>query len=143
MIPRRLFWLFDLIVIAVGVSDCYRLIPHSQPLFAPSSHLRTLWVEYIFALYASARVETPWRDFAWVLLLMPRTIWFLGLFGKHTSLPICTGHTEVLHCPVSFAVCPRCLIYFLCGYLSHTDSRISLRNNGSSGEKQRERYQLF
>jgi exopolysaccharide biosynthesis polyprenyl glycosylphosphotransferase len=87
MIPRRFFWLFDLAILIATFWVAYGLTPSVAPFFAPDAPLRTPWIEELFAPYASAAAFPPLRDFAWVLLvMMPSTILFLGLFGNHTSL---------------------------------------------------------
>ncbi len=35
MIPRRFFWLFDLLTLSFAFLAAYSLVPRLQPLFAP------------------------------------------------------------------------------------------------------------
>lgn len=86
MIPRRFFWLFDLVIIIATFRVAYGLTPSIAHLFAPGAPLWAPWIQELFAPYALAMVP-PLRDFTWVLLvMMPCTILFLGLFGNHMPL---------------------------------------------------------
>jgi hypothetical protein len=49
MIPRRLSWLFDLIVITDAFLAAYQLVPYNLPLFALGVSLRTPWLEEVFS----------------------------------------------------------------------------------------------
>jgi len=58
MIPRRFFWLFDLVVI---------LAAHSiTPLFGPQGVMHSSWIEAVFSPYPSPfplqRFCLGWRD---------------------------------------------------------------------------------
>ena len=86
MIPRRFFWLFDLVILIATFWVAYRLTPSVAHLFALGAPLWAPWIQELFAPSALAMIP-PLRDFTWVLLvMMPSTILFLGLFGNHRPL---------------------------------------------------------
>ncbi len=87
MIPRRFFWLFDLIVIAIAFLAAYRLVPHILPLFAPGGPLCTPWLEEVFSPNVWTVQFPPLSDFLWVFLVMaPTTVVVLGMLGAHSPL---------------------------------------------------------
>ena len=87
MIPRRIFWLFDLIVIAVAFLVAYQFVPYILPLFAPDAPLRTPWLDAWLSPNVWNVAFPALSDFAWVFLVMPPiTIVVLGILGSHAPL---------------------------------------------------------
>jgi exopolysaccharide biosynthesis polyprenyl glycosylphosphotransferase len=87
MIPRRIFWLFDIIVIVVAFLVAYQIVPYILPLFSPGGPLRTPWLDELFSPYIWNVAFPPLIDYAWVFLVMaPITIGALGILGNHAPL---------------------------------------------------------
>ncbi len=87
MIPRRFFWLFDLLVLAAAFLAAYSLVPRLQPLFAPGGPLHWPWiVELASPALWSGRLPPP-ADLLWIFLTMaPVTLLVLGGLGNHGPL---------------------------------------------------------
>ena len=87
MVPRRILWLLDLLVLAFAFLAAYLLVPSVQPLFAPGA---TLWFPALDTLSVPSetqRVLQPLTDLSWVFVAMiPATIMFLEAFGCYKPL---------------------------------------------------------
>ncbi len=86
MIPRRLFWLFDLFVLGAAFLVAYPLVPRLQPLFAPGGPLRLPWVEALAPIIWTGQLP-PLADLVWIFLTMaPATLVLLEVLGNHGLL---------------------------------------------------------
>ncbi len=85
MIPRRFFWLFDSLVLALAFFVAYSAAPQIQALFTPGGSLAYAWIEkYLLPPAAASGVFPPITDFEWILFAtLPGTILFLELFGAY------------------------------------------------------------
>src|SRR5437016_7442232 len=86
MIPRRFFWLFDLLILVGAFLAAYALIPWVKPFFAPGGRL---WISVldVHTLPATNDELPPITEFLWILLAMaPTTILILELLKGHSSL---------------------------------------------------------
>ncbi len=87
MIPRRIFWLFDLIVLTVAFLMAYSLVPSLQALFAPDGMLHSPWLDKLASPALWNGVLPPGIDLLWMLLIMtPAALITLTFFGAHGSL---------------------------------------------------------
>lgn len=86
MIPRRFFWLFDIIVLAIAFLAAYWLVPRIHPLFTPGGPLRTSWIEALAPIIWSGYLP-PLTKLLWVFLIIaPTTLMVLGMLGNHGPL---------------------------------------------------------
>ncbi len=87
MIPRRFFWLLDLVVLGAAFLGAYALVPALQPFFAPGGPLRAPWLEALVRPVAEVNPLPPPGDLLWILLLMaPVTLVTLAVLGNQASL---------------------------------------------------------
>jgi exopolysaccharide biosynthesis polyprenyl glycosylphosphotransferase len=87
MIPRRLFWTFDLIVIGIAFLVAYPLVSYIRPLFAMGGALWAPWMENLSLPVVGDPELPPVKDLIWVFLsIAPPTVAFLGIFGLHGPL---------------------------------------------------------
>src|SRR5258706_3107391 len=86
MIPRRFFWLFDLMILCVSFAAAYWLIPYLGPFFHTGSRLRGLFYFLDVPSNWSGQLP-PLAESAWILLVMAlTTLMVMGLSGSHGSL---------------------------------------------------------
>jgi exopolysaccharide biosynthesis polyprenyl glycosylphosphotransferase len=96
MIPRRFFWLFDMLAILLAFVGAYRLLPNLGPIFGPGGLLRTPAIESLFAPAVWTGNMPPVRELFWIILAMaPGTIVALGVLGNHRPL-LDQSHTRIL-----------------------------------------------
>jgi len=87
MIPRRFFWLFDLLVLGVAFLAAYSLVPRLAPLFAPGGPLRTPWLETWVSPALWSGQLPPLAELLWIFLVMaPSTLLILGVLGNYGPL---------------------------------------------------------
>ncbi len=87
MIPRRFFWLLDLLVLGAAFLAAYFLLPQMEPLVGPGSPLRTPWLQALISPAAWTGRLPPILDLIWILGVMaPTTIVGLRFLGNHTPL---------------------------------------------------------
>lgn len=87
MIPNRIFWLFDLLVLVAAFLAAYFLLPAMEPLFGPTSLLRAPWLQALMSPAAWTGHLPPLLDLVWLLLATaPATIVVMALLGNHTLL---------------------------------------------------------
>jgi lipopolysaccharide/colanic/teichoic acid biosynthesis glycosyltransferase len=83
MIPRRVFWLFDLAVFCLAFSVAYRISPGLARLGAPGGALA--WA--LGWMRPWARELPPPQEHLWMLLVLaPAGVLGLGLLGAHRGL---------------------------------------------------------
>src|SRR3990170_1999933 len=86
MIPRRFFWLFDLLILALAFLGAYSLLPSYQSLFAPGGSLRLPWLDVLTPAIGSGPLP-PLAGWLWVYAAVaPPTLLFLELFGDYQPL---------------------------------------------------------
>ena len=84
MIPRRLFWLLDMLVLLMAFLLAYSLTPQVKALLAEGDGLASAWVARHFNPPASATIFPPVTEFFWILLATaPSTVIFSELLGGH------------------------------------------------------------
>jgi exopolysaccharide biosynthesis polyprenyl glycosylphosphotransferase len=85
VIPRRFFWLFDLLILVVAFVTAYYLVPLLLPLFAPGGSLRLPWMEVL-----SPTIGNQLPSFAelfWIFVIVaPATLLFLEMIGNYGPL---------------------------------------------------------
>ncbi len=87
MIPRRFFWLFDILVLGAAFLVAYSLVPPVAPLFAPGGLLRTPWLEALASPTVWEGKLPPLTDFIWILAVMaPMIVAVLAAQGNYRSL---------------------------------------------------------
>lgn len=86
MIPRRFFWLFDLMILCAAFAAAYWLVPYLGPFFRVGSHLRGLFYFLDVPSNWSGQLP-PLSESLWILLVMAlTTLMVIGLSGSHGSL---------------------------------------------------------
>lgn len=86
MIPRRFFWLFDVIVLCGAFAVSYWLIPYSGPFLHAGSRLRGLFYLLDVPSNWSGQLQ-PLSELLWIPLVMAlSTLVVMGLSGSHGSL---------------------------------------------------------
>jgi len=87
IIPRRFFWLLDVLGLILAFVLAYNLVPTLQPLFAAGGPFHSEWlVELTSPALWSGQLPPP-IDLAWILIAMtPVVLVVLGLTGNHGSL---------------------------------------------------------
>jgi exopolysaccharide biosynthesis polyprenyl glycosylphosphotransferase len=88
MIPRRFFWLFDIIILSAAFFLGYFLVPRLQPLFLVGGPLYISWLK-IFSLPPAEWIGyfPPFSKLLWILFTTtPATILVMELFGGYRSL---------------------------------------------------------
>jgi len=88
MIPRRFFWLFDIIILSIAFLLGYFLVPHIQPLFLPGGPLYISWFK-LFSLPPPEWIGNfpPFSKLLWILLITtPATILIMEIFSGYRSL---------------------------------------------------------
>jgi len=84
MIPRRFFWLFDALVLAVAFATAYAIAPEVQRLFTPQGPLAFEWIRRHLMPPTDAIAFPPATAFVWVLLAtIPGVVLFLELCGAY------------------------------------------------------------
>jgi len=88
MIPRRIFWLFDFIVLAAAFLAAYLFVPFIHSLLMAD---RLAWISWIKVFnmpeVLSGRLP-PIIEFFWIFLVVtPTSLILLGLLGAHGRLP--------------------------------------------------------
>jgi hypothetical protein len=87
MIPRRFFWLFDLLVLIAAFLAARALVPRLAPLFAPGGPLRTPWLEALTSPAIWRGQLPPLAELLWILLVMaPSTLLMLSALGNYGPL---------------------------------------------------------
>lgn len=87
MIPRRFFWLVDIVCLGLSFSAAYYLLPYFHARLSPGGILDYSWFEKL-SPHATGPLEIPpFQDFLWILLVaIPPTILFLEMFGNYRAL---------------------------------------------------------
>src|ERR1700686_3211789 len=86
MIPRRFFWLFDVVILCSAFAAAYWLIPYLGPFFHVGSRLRGLFYFLDVPSNWSGQLQ-PVSESLWILLVMAlTTLMVIGLTGSHGSL---------------------------------------------------------
>src|SRR5947207_2442152 len=86
MIPRRFFWLFDLLIICGAFALAYWLIPYLAPLLKEESHFRA-WSELLAVSTNGSGQLPPLSESIWILLVMAlTTLMVISLSGSHGPL---------------------------------------------------------
>jgi exopolysaccharide biosynthesis polyprenyl glycosylphosphotransferase len=84
MIPRRFFWLFDSLVLALAFVWAHRAAPVVRPLFTPGGMLAYPFLARHLVPPVTNLPFPSLRDSLWILLAtIPGTILFLELFGAY------------------------------------------------------------
>jgi exopolysaccharide biosynthesis polyprenyl glycosylphosphotransferase len=87
MIPRRFFWLFDLLTLVIVFIAAYALIPHVAVVFRPGGVLRVSWLSILELPSVGEGKLPPFSESLWILSAMvPTALLVLGLLGNHGSL---------------------------------------------------------
>jgi hypothetical protein len=93
MIPRRIFWLLDLIVIAFAFLAGYQLVPHVLPLFAPGGSPAFIFAQRgPFPQCLDGSIHSPLRRFTGAIesTILPSESswnWYIGHYqGIHGSV---------------------------------------------------------
>lgn len=87
MIPRRLFWFADLLVLMVAFLLAYWLMPGVEALFTPDGMLHSTWLEDVLMTGAWSGQPQPLIDTLWIFCgLSPATLIVLWVTGSHHSL---------------------------------------------------------
>jgi exopolysaccharide biosynthesis polyprenyl glycosylphosphotransferase len=86
MIPRRFFWLFDLLVLSVAFAMAYWLVPHLGVLVQTSARVEFLLGALDVPATWSGQLP-PLSEVLWIFLVMALTaLVVMGLSGSHRSL---------------------------------------------------------
>ena len=84
MIPRRIFWLFDVLAISAAFLSAHAATLILQNLLTPRGDLRLPWIE---ALSPSNVELSPLQDLLWLLLIITVTvIFFIEFIGGYRRL---------------------------------------------------------
>ena len=87
MIPRRFFWLFDLLTLGGAFLAAYLIVPQLQPLLAPSGLLRTGWIEVLSLPPNWGAQLPPLTGLLWIFLAVAlTTILVLEVLGAYSPL---------------------------------------------------------
>lgn len=87
MIPRRFFWLLDVLILSIAFLVAYGLLPRLAALFVPGAPFRTEWLESWFAPQTSGGDVPALGSFLWIpLTFVPLALTTLGLLGAHHPL---------------------------------------------------------
>ena len=87
MIPRRFFWLFDLLILGAAFLAAYSLVPRLAPLFAPSGPLRTSWLKALTSPVIWSGQLPPPSVLLWIFLVMaPAALLVMGALGNYGPL---------------------------------------------------------
>ncbi len=87
MIPRRFFWLLDVLILGLAFLGAYALVPGLQTLFAPGGLLHSSWLDQLASPALWNGVLPPHLDLLWMLLIMaPAVLIALAFLGVHGSL---------------------------------------------------------
>jgi len=88
LIPRRFFWLFDLIGLGLAFLGAYVLAPRIQILVAPGGFLHLSWLEVLSPPLPDWIGQfPPLMELLWILLMMiPATLLFMEVFGGYHPL---------------------------------------------------------
>jgi exopolysaccharide biosynthesis polyprenyl glycosylphosphotransferase len=86
MIPRRFFWLFDLIILCAAFAVAYWLIPYLGPFIQSGSRVR-VWSDLLAVPTNWSGELPPLLESLWILLVMAlTTLMVIGLSGSHGPL---------------------------------------------------------
>jgi len=87
MIPRRLFWLLDLLTLAAAFILAYLLVPTLQPLFLPAGALYTDWIQRLLSPALWDGQLPPLPDLLWIYVTMAlAALVVLTAVGSHGLL---------------------------------------------------------
>ena len=87
MIPRRFFWLFDLLTLGGAFLAAYLIVPQLQPLLAPSGLLRTGWIEVLSLPPNWGAQLPPLTGLLWIFLAVAlTTILVLEVLGAYRGV---------------------------------------------------------
>jgi exopolysaccharide biosynthesis polyprenyl glycosylphosphotransferase len=96
VIPRRIFWLFDLAVLIAAFWVAYALVPNLQPVITADGLLGSPWWQALGAPASWTGQLPPMRDLAWILAVTtPITLLTLGALGNYRS-PLNLSRTRVV-----------------------------------------------
>jgi exopolysaccharide biosynthesis polyprenyl glycosylphosphotransferase len=85
VIPRRFFWLFDVLVLSITFVAAYVIVPQLLPLFAPGGMLRLQWVEALSPTIGDQL--PPFIELLWIFVIVtPATLLFLEAIGNYGPL---------------------------------------------------------
>lgn len=89
MIPRRIFWFFDLATLTVAFLLAYSFVPHLHPLLGADGWLRQPWTQPLAIPAEWSGVLPPQHELFWIYLVTaPVTLLALGVLKNHDSLLI-------------------------------------------------------
>ena len=87
MIPRRFFWLFDILVLGIVFLTTYQLMPIMLDWLSPNGVPRWDWLTFFAPPVPWTGPFQPLAEFIWVFLVItPSTIFFLEVFGNYADL---------------------------------------------------------
>jgi exopolysaccharide biosynthesis polyprenyl glycosylphosphotransferase len=87
MIPRRFFWLFDILVLVAAFLTAYLLVPSMDPLFADGGLLRDTWVEKLSIPTGWDGLLPPLTELLWLFVIIASgTLLFLEVAGNYGPL---------------------------------------------------------
>jgi exopolysaccharide biosynthesis polyprenyl glycosylphosphotransferase len=128
MIPRRFFWLFDIIILSTAFFLAYYLFPRLQPLFLVGGPLHISWLKF-FSLPPAEWIGyfQPFSKLLWILLATtPATVLFMELFGGYRPLLEQSRTRILVSCLASPIVCLGLIILVLFAFRSTGWSRFFL-----------------
>jgi exopolysaccharide biosynthesis polyprenyl glycosylphosphotransferase len=87
MIPRRIFWFLDLIVITIAFLSAYLIVPFIHSLLMADRPELNSWVTVLDIPQVLSGWLPPIMDFAWVFMVVtPTALVLLGVLGAHKQL---------------------------------------------------------
>ncbi len=87
MIPRRLFWLVDFVIMWIASAGAYAFVACLQPSLIRGGALWRPWMEILTPAISMGVPLSPVTDFLWMFLaLSPATILFLEIFKAYDAL---------------------------------------------------------
>jgi len=87
MIPRRFFWMFDLLALCGAFAISYLLVPSLGPFFRSNGPLQSSWFSLLEVPGDWTGHLPPLIESLWILLVMAlTTMLVIGLSGSHGSL---------------------------------------------------------
>lgn len=87
MIPRRIFWSFDILVVSIAFVSAYFLVSGFAPLIAPDSPYHLSWLEVFGPLENWTGALPPFTDLLWIYGTM--------IFGVIFSSELIFGYGDV------------------------------------------------
>ena len=85
MIPRRIFWLFDILTLILAFLTAYFFFPYIQRIVISSGLLSQTWLAALLAPETGGQLQ-PISDFSWIFWVMSIvTLFSLGLLGVYND----------------------------------------------------------